>query len=168
MAKLWFDHGMTVLNDDRIIVQENKGAFWMHGTPWLGPCLGIDLSFAITERVTLFGGFEYHWATFDAEGNLNLRKDLAHPKSFEHDADGKGILLTLGAEYLVTGPWSVNLAFTYQKWSTDPGLDRLYYANGSVAETRLNEVNWDSYALMLGLVYRFGYKASTQDNGRIK
>jgi hypothetical protein len=48
------------------------------------------------------------------------------------------------------------LAFTYLKWSTDPGLDRLYYANGSVAETRLNEVNWDSYALMLGLVYRFG------------
>jgi hypothetical protein len=28
--------------------------------------------------------------------------------------------------------------------------------NGSVAETRLNEVNWDAYALMLGLVYRFG------------
>jgi hypothetical protein len=27
---------MTVLNDDRIIVRENKGAFWMHGTPWHG------------------------------------------------------------------------------------------------------------------------------------
>jgi hypothetical protein len=126
---------------------------------WLGPWLGIDLSFAITERVTLFGGFEYHWATFDAEGNLNLRKDLAHPKSFEHDADGKGFLITLSAEYLLSGPWSLNIAFNYQKWSTDPGLDRLYYANGSAAVTRLNEVEWDSYALMLGLVYRFGHKS---------
>ena len=123
---------------------------------WQGPWLGIDISFEITERVTLFGGFEYHWATFDAESNLNLRKDLAHPKSFEHDADGRGFLIMVGAEYLLSGPWSLNLDFTYQKWSTDSGLDRLYYANGSVAETRLNEVEWDSYALMLGLVYRFG------------
>ena len=123
---------------------------------WMGPWLGIDLSFDISESLTLLGSFEYHWATFEGEGDLNLRNDLAHPTSFDHQADGKGFLIMLGAEYLLTGPWSLNLAFTYLKWSTDPGLDRLYYANGSVAETRLNEVNWDSYALMLGLVYRFG------------
>jgi hypothetical protein len=35
-AKLWFNHGMAVLNDDRIIVRENKGKFWMYGTPWHG------------------------------------------------------------------------------------------------------------------------------------
>jgi hypothetical protein len=35
-AKLWFDHGLTVLNDDRIIVREKKGKFWMYGTPWHG------------------------------------------------------------------------------------------------------------------------------------
>jgi len=123
---------------------------------WLGPWLGIDLSFKVTEKVTLFGSIEYHWATFDAEGNLNLRNDLAHPKSFEHDADGKGFLIALRVDYFLTGPWTLNMALNYQKWSTDTGLDRLYYANGSIAETRLNEVNWDSYALMLGIVYRFG------------
>jgi hypothetical protein len=35
-AKLCFDHGLTVLNDDRIIVMEKKGKFWMYGTPWHG------------------------------------------------------------------------------------------------------------------------------------
>jgi hypothetical protein len=35
-AKLLFDHGLAVLNDDRIIVRETKGVFWMHGTPWHG------------------------------------------------------------------------------------------------------------------------------------
>jgi hypothetical protein len=35
-AKLWFDHGITVLNDDRIIVKEKEGKFWMYGTPWHG------------------------------------------------------------------------------------------------------------------------------------
>jgi hypothetical protein len=126
-------------------------------TSWMGPWLGIDLSFEITERIILSGSFEYHWASYDAEGDLNLRNDLAHPKSYEHDADGKGLLITLGAEVLLSGPWALNLAFTYQKWSTDPGVDRLYYASGSVQETRLNEVNWDSWALMLGIVYSFGH-----------
>jgi hypothetical protein len=35
-AKLWFDHGLTVLNDDRIIVRQKEGRFWMYGTPWHG------------------------------------------------------------------------------------------------------------------------------------
>jgi hypothetical protein len=125
---------------------------------WRGPWLGIDLSFEITERVTLFGSFEYHWGTFDGEGNLNLRNDLAHPTSFEQDADAKGFLIAFSADYRLAGPWSLTMSFNYQKWSTDPGVDRLYYASGSVAETRLNEVNWDTYALMLGLAYRFGHK----------
>jgi len=123
---------------------------------WLGPWLGVDLSFEITERLTLFGSFEYHWATFDAEGNLNLRNDLAHPTSFGHDADGKGFLVALSVDYVLCRPWSLTMSFNYQKWSTDPGVDRLYYASGSVAETCLNEVNWDSYAVMLGVVYHFG------------
>jgi hypothetical protein len=125
---------------------------------WLGPWLGIDLSFEITERVTLFGSLEYHWGTFDGVGNLNLRNDLAHPTSFEQDADAKGILIAFSADYRLDGPWSLTMSFNYQKWSADPGVDRLYYASGSVAETRLNEVNWDTYALMLGLAYRFGHK----------
>jgi hypothetical protein len=36
MAKLWFDSHATVLNDDRIVVREKEGAFWMYGTPWHG------------------------------------------------------------------------------------------------------------------------------------
>ncbi|RJQ44705.1 MAG: hypothetical protein C4534_06155 [Gaiellales bacterium] len=37
MAKLWDDEeGVVVLSDDRIIITENDGEFWMHGTPWHG------------------------------------------------------------------------------------------------------------------------------------
>jgi len=35
-AKLWFDQGMTVLNDERIILREKDGEIWMYGTPWHG------------------------------------------------------------------------------------------------------------------------------------
>jgi hypothetical protein len=36
IAKLWSESGATVLNDDRIIVREQNGQFWMYGTPWHG------------------------------------------------------------------------------------------------------------------------------------
>ncbi|RZB30192.1 MAG: hypothetical protein SRB1_02472 [Desulfobacteraceae bacterium Eth-SRB1] len=36
IAKLWSESGATVLNDDRIIVRERNGKFWMYGTPWHG------------------------------------------------------------------------------------------------------------------------------------
>lgn len=36
IAKLWSESGATILNDDRIIVREKDGQFWMYGTPWHG------------------------------------------------------------------------------------------------------------------------------------
>ena len=36
IAKLWSKSGATILNDDRIIVREKDGEFWMYGTPWHG------------------------------------------------------------------------------------------------------------------------------------
>jgi hypothetical protein len=129
-----------------------------YDSEWYGPWIGIDLLFDAGEKVTLFGGFEYHWANFNAEADWNLRSDFAHPKSFEHDADGTGIIMSLGGEYHLTKPWYLSLNINYQDWSTDPGLDRLFFSDGSTTETRLNEVNWDSLAIMLGLTYRFQYK----------
>ena len=36
IATLWSKNQATVLNDDRIIVREKDGEFWMYGTPWPG------------------------------------------------------------------------------------------------------------------------------------
>lgn len=126
-------------------------------TEWKGPWIGMDLSFGASEKMTLFAGLEYHWADYYAVANWNLRPDRAHPKSFEHEADGTGIMISAGGEYVLSGPWSVGLNLSYQDWSTDAGIDRIFFADGSVAEDRLNEVNWDSLAIMLGMTYRFQY-----------
>ena len=125
---------------------------------WRGPWIGMDLFVEVQQKLTLFATFQYHWARYEATADLNLRPDLAHPKSFEHPADGAGFLLGAGAEYAFKGPWVATLKAGYEKWSTDPGTDTLYYAGGPVAQTRLNQVNWRSFALMLGLTYRFASK----------
>ncbi|UCG14184.1 MAG: TonB-dependent receptor [Deltaproteobacteria bacterium] len=122
---------------------------------WIGPWVGIDLLFRPNEKLSIITTFEYHWAYYEAKANWNLRTDLAHPKSFEHDANGDGIFISAGFYYAVDDQWSVDLILSYQDWSTDQGTDRIFFADGTQSETQLNEVNWQSCAIMLGFAYRF-------------
>jgi long-subunit fatty acid transport protein len=124
-------------------------------TEWVGPWLGLDLIVPMNEKITLSAGFEYHWTSYKAEANWNLRSDLAHPKSFEHSADGTGFELSLGGRYAFSDRWSLALTTNYQKWSTDPGVDRVYLVNGAISAMRLNEVAWESFAILIGITYRF-------------
>jgi hypothetical protein len=128
---------------------------------WYGPWVGFELNAKIYKRdVTspaheFFFGIEYHWADYYAEANWNLRTDLAHPKSFEHEADGSGRVLSAGYNYFFNPQWSLNFIYKKQKWETDPGIDRVFFADGTEAATRLNEVNWKSSAIMVGVTRSF-------------
>ena len=124
---------------------------------WWGPWVGIDLLFDPNEKMTFYAGFEYHWANYQGEADWNLRSDFTHPTSFKHNSDGTGVVMTIGGEFSLPKPWFLSLNINYQNWSTDPGLDTIYHADGSISQTRLNEVNWDSFAIMLGLTYCFQY-----------
>jgi hypothetical protein len=41
MARLWKDHAI-ILNDDRIVLRQHEGRFWMYGTPWHGEYRGVS------------------------------------------------------------------------------------------------------------------------------
>lgn len=124
-------------------------------TEWDGPWLGLDLIFQPNKKHTMFAEIEYHWADFYAVADWNLRSDFAHPKSFEHVADGNGMVVSVGWTYLFHGRWALDVTIDYQSWSTGHGIDRVFWAWGTTGETRLNEVNWESYAAMIGLAYHF-------------
>ena len=132
-----------------------------YDTQWYGPWLGIDLNFraaainAFAHRFETFFSYEYHWADYEAEADWNLRDDFAHPKSFAHDADGNGWIVRAGFNLILQQHIALNFNFDYQDWSTDSGTDKIFLADGSTAKTRLNEVNWSSYSLTLGVSIRF-------------
>jgi hypothetical protein len=126
-----------------------------YDTQWYGPWVGLDMMVRMGKKLNFFAGLEYHWSTYEAEGNWNLRPDFAHPKSFAHEADGRGILISGGGEYIFSAPWALGLEVIYQDWSTDSGIDQTFFADGSTTVTRLNEVNWNSFAVMLKVTYRF-------------
>jgi len=125
-------------------------------TQWYGPWAGIDAEFIPLKRLSLYGSFEYHWVDFEADADWNLRDTLAHPKSFEHEADGNGIVLALGGRYDLTEQWAVHLNLEYRDWKAEHGKIRFFYADdGAERVQRLNEVNWESRSAMLGMTYHF-------------
>lgn len=132
-----------------------------YDTLWYGPWIGLDMmvrkyknnGMLLAHEITL--GIEYHWVEYDAEANWNLRTDLAHPVSFEHEADGSGVVFSAGYSYFFNPQWSMDFNGRYQKWETDPGIDRIFFADGTEAETPLNEVSWESFTIMVGVTCRF-------------
>lgn len=121
---------------------------------WYGPWAGMDFSYK-RQDLSLGAGMEFHLVRYYADANWNLRSDFAHPKSFEHEATGAGFVFDLGAEYAITKNWGIEGSFDVKRFKTGEGTDRTFFSNGTTAETKLNEVNWKSYAMMMGLRYRF-------------
>ncbi len=121
---------------------------------WDGPWAGFKLE---GKKNRIFGAFrfEYHWADYYGSANWNLRSDFQHPKSFEHTADGYGLVFRLAAGYHVTDRWTLDFCSDIQDWETNAGIDRTFFSNGLTMETRLNEVNWQSKAFMFGSTYKF-------------
>jgi hypothetical protein len=128
---------------------------------WFGPWIGVDLRFKpktrppVRHAMELRMSLELHWAEYYGEGNWNLRSVFRHPKSFEHDADGFGISLTAQWLLNLVQQWDLTITASHQDWSTDDGVDRKFLAAGGTVTTALNEVNWESTSLMVGVQYRF-------------
>jgi Protochlamydia outer membrane protein len=128
---------------------------------WVGPWMGCDLRYKTPMRgpdllsMTFGLSVELHYADYYGEGNWNLRSDLAHPKSFEHEAKGYGICLTGQWLIALTDHWDWLFTVNIQHWSTDSGTDRKFVKDGGTVTTRLNGVDWDSSSFTLGVAYHF-------------
>lgn len=122
---------------------------------WRGPWVGLDMALAAANRWLLRAGAEYHWADYVGKANWNLRSDLQHPLSFQHDADGTGIVFNLAAEYLLSPSWALLLSANYQDWQADTGTHRSFFTDETSGLQQLNGVNWESYALLVGLRSNF-------------
>lgn len=126
-----------------------------YDTKWWGPWLGTDLNWRLNERATLCGDFAWHFADYEAKADWNLRDDLAHPVSFRHYANGRGLTLGLGLAYQLNSAWMLKLSYDYQDWQADDGNSYSYAASGGKSRTRLNEVNWRTHSALLSLGYQF-------------
>lgn len=122
-----------------------------YNAQWDGPWLGLDFRIQSSWTSALHFRYEFHKADYYADANWNLRDDLAHPLSFEHNATGTGQILALGWRQELNNDWLIGVELLWQRWSADNGKDRLFFSDGGNSVTRLNEVNWSSTSLTLTL-----------------
>jgi hypothetical protein len=119
---------------------------------WYGFWTGVASEWRPLRTVALNCSLQFHEFDYKAEADWNLRDDLAHPKSFEQWASGDGIQGSAGVALQLPRRWRLHLDYYYRRWQADGrGLHRAYIADGTLADTGLNEVNWESQSLFLGL-----------------
>lgn len=124
-----------------------------YDTTWYGHWLGAKLTFR--QAYGLFIDSRLHFVDYEAVANWNLRSDFQHPVSFRHDADGLGHTLRIGMVFEPDTNFNYGITFVRQDWRTDPGVDTVYFSNGSVGVTRLNEVKWTSTSLHASFNFNF-------------
>lgn len=127
---------------------------------WSGPWLGMTMRVETDRRSSVSVGAEYHYADYYAEGNWNLRDDLAHPVSFKHSSHGSGLIVTMALTRAVTTRWDVRVRMVFQRWQANPGTDTLNTIDAATGAlqptaTRLNQVNWRSVSGGLAAIYHF-------------
>ena len=136
-----------------------RGAFsgldTTYNTEWKGPWLGMDAWLQAGPKLAVIASMEYHWVDYSADANWNLRNDFAHPLSFTHSAKGHGYTVSLGGSYTFTRRLLLNVTLEHRKWTTDPGKDVTYFADGTTGQTRFNQANWESMAAMVEAMVRF-------------
>jgi len=149
----YHEQRLTMTNGQQVIPTSGvfDGLDSTYDTEWSGPWLGADIVCIPVSKWTFTTSVEYHWVDYSAEADWNLRDDFQHPRSFKHEADGDGWVAGVGISYAFNGGFSVGLSGSYLNWKTNPGIDRLFLANGTHVDTRLNEVNWESTSLSVTL-----------------
>lgn len=124
-------------------------------TVWEGPWVGLALEFELSDSSYLGVEYQYHWADYTGVANWNLRSDLQHPKSFEHTAEGWGHLFDVSYNKRVNKIWGWGLGLLIENWETNDGDDKVFLSNGSILETRLNEVVFTSWVLSFNFDFYF-------------
>lgn len=141
----------------------NLGAFSglnsTYQAQWKGPWLGAEVEWDTADATRVFLRLERHHVDYSAEANWNLRTEpvtgFQHPKSFEHRATAIGNVISFGGWGELTRRWSSKLTFDYQRWKANPGTDEVFLINGNTSTSRLNKVEWRSWAISGGVELRF-------------
>ena len=111
---------------------------------WLSIWVGMESLFRMNSAWQFMVSVEMHQVDYLARADWNLRTDFAHPVSFTHSAVGSGFVLAAGVNYAARQNWKADITATLQRWETGTGVDRTYFANGTVGVYPLNEVVWES------------------------
>jgi hypothetical protein len=135
---------------------------------WTGIFLGVGSAWRPAGRLSLEGELRYlPQLSYTAEADWNLRvpnglppsdplydPGFAHPVSFRDEANGKGWDVSLSVTYRLDTDMDLSASADWRHWRASDGQDRTFLGDGSVSDTRFNEVLWDTVSFGLSLRFR--------------
>lgn len=130
-------------------------------TRWYGLWSYEDLHTTSTDlqtfphQIEALLNIEYPGADYPTESDWNPRPDFAQQKGLEQQAEGNGVNLPSGLNIFFTSNLALNIDYNYQDWYTGEGRDTVGLEDGSKTRTQLNEVNGESHAIGIGILFNF-------------
>lgn len=132
-----------------------------YNTRWNGPFIGFDLDYRMCQW-SFFLDYEYHFATYHAKANWNLRRDL--PEGFHHRSKrAHGSVLDLGVRWEFCDCWTAALKGGFQWFDARHGHDRALVAEDNFGDVKakcfvsipLKHVKWhsESISIDVGMVF---------------
>lgn len=155
----WSKHQQKLNSFDGFQLIPNYGAFNgldnHYDVMWQGKFLGTTLGFDITKKWYVDLGLRYHFFEYKAVADWNLRKEFAHPLSFEHLINAEAWEQNLAILYKFNKYYTLKLFYNNLLAKGEDGTDLTYFNDNSVGTYFLNKVNWQSKQYGVGLNYKF-------------
>lgn len=121
---------------------------------WHGPWLGFRLD-ARGDIFDLRLGAKWQAFHYRADADWNLRGDFAHPRSYTQHGDSYGWQWELGGRWRLSPQSAITFTVEQQQQRLENGTNRFFFADGRSTKSRLNRVNWESWAAALGYRVEF-------------
>jgi len=155
MSVLQIKAGIRYRNQRLFLDQELNTVHSYYNSRWGGIFLGIEKSVLITDRIEMYLSAAADLSDYDGYGNWELRTDLAHPKSFIHNAKGYGVNAGFKTDFQINRTMAITT--NIEGWYTDTfiGKDILYFNDGSSIPTQLNGVSSLALNASLGFTLTF-------------
>jgi hypothetical protein len=90
---------------------------------WKGPWVGLDFNYRSWGFWGVHASYEYHWASYSAHGDWNMRPDL--PEGFSQRArTAQGQIVKVGMRGPFCRHWLVGITIGWERWQTKGGQNK--------------------------------------------
>jgi len=166
-ARYTKDHALSSFFDYGQLVNYSDS----YTTNWSGPFLGVESVNYISDNHKVSVGANLYYIDYDVSGDIGSNEAfftsigfsdpafdyfiLRSNNSMEGSATGSGFGLNFGYSYQPGNHVSYDVRANYTNTRIQGGDTTYYYRDGSSSDGKINEANWDSFLLSLGITYNF-------------
>lgn len=136
-------------------ISENDQTLNSYYVPiWQGPSFSCQIKARLQKKLSGKIDICYEQLNYKSFADWNLISQYSHPNSFTHRAKGFSSQFEINFSYDMTQIVSCGLFCQTSYMSTGKGIDELFYADGTSAKTRLNDVTYTQLNFGIELIIK--------------